>query len=116
MHFVLAGLVASILLVGCSSSPIEREPTVLAPLDSVYSLNKNWQVETEMMPNRDSEGLFFAEDDSFLYTATATGVLVALKKEETSRWKDQVAWQVKFASEVVSGPAKYGNQLVLGTA
>ncbi len=116
MRFILAGLVVSTLLAGCSTSPIEREPTVLAPLDSFYSLKKNWQVETEMMPNRDSEGLFFAEDDTYLYTATATGFLVALKKEDTSRWKDQVAWQVKFASEVVSGPAKYGHQLVLGTA
>ncbi len=115
-RFILAGVLTSIFLGGCSTSAIEREPTVLAPLDSVYSLKKNWQIETEMMPNRDSEGLFFTEDDSRLYVATATGFLVALKKEETSRWKDQVAWQVKFASEVVSGPAKQGNQLVLGTA
>lgn len=104
------------LLSGCSTSPIVKEPTALAPLDTFYALKKNWEIKTETMPNKDSEGLFFSEDESNLYVATATGYLTALKKETTTRWKDQVVWQTKFASEIVSGPAKQGDQLIIGTA
>ena len=116
IRFVLMLFVSAMLLGGCSSSPIVKEPTVLAPLDTLYSLKRNWQVKMGMMPNRDSEGLFFAEDASNIYVATATGYLSALKKTPTTRWVDQVIWQTRFASEIVSGPAKYGDQLIIGTA
>jgi outer membrane protein assembly factor BamB len=116
IRVALMGLCSVMLLGGCSTAPSVKEPTSLAPLDPIYALKKNWQVKTGIMPNRDSEGLFFAEDDSNLYTATATGYLVALTKELKTRWKDQVLWQAKFASEIVSGPAKQGDQLIIGTA
>ena len=115
-RFALIGLCSIILLGGCSSTPILKEPSTLAPLEALYTLQKNWQVKTETMPNRDSEGLLFTEDASNLYAATATGYLVALTKETKTRWKDQVVWEVKFASEIVSGPAKQGEQLIIGTA
>ncbi len=115
-HVVLIGLCSIMLLGGCSSTPSIKEPEALAPLEALYTLKKNWQVKTETMPNRDSEGLFFTEDASNLYAATATGYLVALTKETQTRWKDQVVWEVKFASEIVSGPAKQGEQLIVGTA
>lgn len=110
------GLCSLILLGGCSSTSTTKESMVLAPLDALYTLNRNWQVKTDTMPNRDSEGLFFAEDALNLYVATATGHLVSLTKEPQTRWKDQVVWQSKFASEIVSGPAKLDNQLIIGTA
>jgi len=112
----LMGLCSIMLLGGCSTAPSVKEPAALAPLDPIYTLNKNWQVKTGLMPNRDSEGLFFSEDESNLYVATATGYLVALTKALKTRWKDQVVWQAKLASEIVSGPAKQGDQLVIGTA
>lgn len=116
IRVALIGLCAIALLGGCSSTPSVKEPKALAPLETLYTLTKNWQVKTETMPNRDSEGLFFAEDDLSLYVATATGYLVALTKETKTRWKDQVQWEVKFASDIVSGPAKLGEQLIIGTA
>ncbi len=112
----LAGLVLLLFLSGCSSVPVDKEPSLLSALDSPYMLEKNWQITTEKMPNRDSEGLFFAEDNVHIYTATATGFLVSLKKEPMSRWKDQIKWQVKFDSNVVSGPTLYKDQLIIGTA
>ncbi|VAW49815.1 hypothetical protein MNBD_GAMMA04-1227 [hydrothermal vent metagenome] len=116
-HFALLGLCSVLFLGGCSStSSVMKEPAELAHLDSFYTLKKNWQVKAETMPNRDSEGLFFAEDKKNIYVATATGYLMALQKKPTSRWQDQVIWQTKFASEVVSGPAKQGEQLIIGTA
>ncbi len=116
IRVALIGLCSALLLAGCSSSPSVKAPTELAPLEPIYTLKKNWQVKTETMPNRDSEGLFFTEDASNLYIATATGYLVALTKETQTRWKDQVVWQAKFASEIVSGPAMLGDQLIVGTA
>jgi len=116
IRVALIGFCSAFLLGGCSSSPSVKEPTALAPLEPIYTLKKSWQVNTETMPNRDSEGLFFTENASNLYVATATGYLVALTKEAQTRWKDQVVWQAKFASEIVSGPAMQGGQLIIGTA
>ncbi len=115
MRFAFIGLLA-VILSGCSTPKVMKEPTVLAPLESNYALHKNWQVKTETMPNRDSEGLFFSEDTDNLYVANSTGYVVALKKESTSRWTDQVVWQTKFATPIVSGPAKHGDKLIIGTA
>ena len=115
MRFAFIGLLA-VISSGCSTPKVIKEPTVLAPLDSNYTLHKNWQVKTETMPNKDSEGLFFSEDSDNLYVANSTGYVVALKKENTSRWTDQVIWETKFATPIVSGPAKYGDKLIIGTA
>ncbi len=115
MRFAFIGLLA-IILSGCSTSKVMKEPTVLAQLDSNYTLYKDWQVKTETMPNRDSEGLFFSEDVDNLYVANSTGYVVALKKENTSRWTDQVVWQTKFSTPIVSGPAIHGDKLIIGTA
>jgi len=114
-RFALIGLL-SVMLGACSSSPVMKEPSVLAPIDSLYSLKKNWQVKTETMPSRDAEGLFFSEDEQNVYAASAKGHVIALKKENTSRWIDQVVWQTKFSSPIVSGPAKQGNHLIIGSA
>ncbi|GKT11724.1 MAG: outer membrane protein assembly factor BamB [Thiomicrorhabdus sp.] len=106
----------SIVLTACSTPKVMKEPTVLAPLDSHYALDKRWQVKMETMPNLDSEGLFFSEDADNLYVAGATGHIVALKKLATTRWQDQVVWESKFSSPIVSGPAKHGDQLIIGSA
>lgn len=103
------------LLSGCSSTKPIVEP-YMAPMESDYSLKKNWQVKLETMPNRDSEGLFFAEDETHVYIATETGYLVSLKKSNTSRWMDQVEWQVKLDAPIVSGPTKDGSTLLVGTS
>jgi outer membrane protein assembly factor BamB len=115
MRFAFIGLLA-IISSGCSTPKVIKEPTALAPLESHYTLHKDWQVKTETMPNKDSEGLFFSEDVDNLYVANSTGYVVALKKENTSRWTDQVVWETKFAIPIVSGPAKYGDKLIIGTA
>jgi len=112
MFAIVAGFT---LLSGCSTSKPLVEP-YMAPMESDYSLHKNWQVKLETMPNRDSEGLFFAEDTKSIYIASETGHLVALKKTNTSRWSDQVQWQVKFDSPIVSGPTRDGDRLLLGTS
>ncbi len=115
MRFAFIGLLA-VILSGCSTPKVIKEPTALAPLDSNYRLHKNWQVKTETMPNKDSEGLFFSEDSDNLYIANSTGYVVALQKKNTSRWTDQVVWETKFATPIVSGPAKHGDKLIIGTA
>ncbi|BCN93809.1 hypothetical protein THMIRHAM_15940 [Thiomicrorhabdus immobilis] len=103
------------LLAGCSTSKPLVEP-YMAPMESDYSLHKNWQVKLESMPNRDSEGLFFAEDDKSIYVASETGHLVSLLKSNTSRWSDQVQWQAKFDSPIVSGPTLDEDRLLIGTS
>lgn len=103
------------LLSGCSSTQPLVEP-YMAPMESDYSAHKNWQVKLESMPNRDTEGLFFAEDTSQLYIATESGHLAALKKENRSRWIDQVVWQVKFDSPIVSGPTRDNDRIFIGTS
>jgi outer membrane protein assembly factor BamB len=103
------------LLAGCSTPQPIVEP-YMAPMESDYSLHKNWQVKLESMPNRDSEGLFFAEDGKHIYAATETGHLVSLKKRNESRWSDQVQWQVKFDSAIVSGPTLNAGRLLVGTS
>lgn len=103
------------LLAGCSASKQLVEP-YMAPMESDYSLHKNWQVKLETMPNRDSEGLFFAEDAKSIYIASETGHLVSLKKTNTSRWSDQIQWQVKLDSPIVSGPTLDGGNLLVGTS
>ncbi|MGM0541214.1 MAG: outer membrane protein assembly factor BamB [Pseudomonadota bacterium] len=115
MRFAIIVLLA-VISSSCSTSKVVKEPTALAPLESNYMLHKNWQVKTETMPNKDSEGLFFSEDTDHLYVANSTGYVVALKKENTSRWTDQVVWETKFATPIVSGPAKHGDKLIIGTA
>ncbi|WP_081696403.1 outer membrane protein assembly factor BamB [Thiomicrorhabdus sp. Kp2] len=116
-HFTLLAAFTTCLglLGGCSSTKPIVEP-YMAPMESDYSLHKNWQVKLESMPNRDSEGLFFAEDESRVYVATETGHLVSLKKSNTSRWMDQIDWQVKLDSPIVSGPTKDGDDLLVGTS
>ena len=112
MFAVATGLT---LLVGCSTSKPLVEP-YMAPMDSDYSLHKNWQVKLETMPNRDAEGLFFAEDTKNIFVASETGHLVALNKSNTSRWTDQVVWQAKFDSPIVSGPTLNAESLLIGTS
>lgn len=114
-RLILIGVWAAIL-VACSAPKMVTEPTILTPLDSHYTLQKQWQIKTETMPNRDSEGLFFAEDAHHLYVASATGYLVSLQKKNSSRWTDQVIWESKFSAPIVSGPAKAGSSLFIGTA
>ncbi len=113
---VVLGLVVGIgMLSGCSSPQPIVEP-YMAPIESDYSGHKNWQVKLDTMPNRDTEGLFFAEDGNKLYIATENGRLAALKKQNQSRWMDQVIWQVKFDSAIVSGPTFHKGNLYLGSA
>lgn len=116
-RFTLAVVVTllSVWLVGCSSTKPIEEP-YMAPMESDYSLKKNWQVKLESLPNRDSEGLFFAEANGNLYIATETGHIVSLKKANTSRWMDQVQWQVKLDAPIISGPTFHNNNLLLGTS
>ncbi|NPA72207.1 MAG: outer membrane protein assembly factor BamB, partial [Gammaproteobacteria bacterium] len=115
MRLALLGFL-TVALSACSTPKVMKEPTILAPVESSVTLKKNWQFKTESMPNKDSEGLFFAEDSTYVYAASTQGHLVSLLKSEQGRWMDQVAWQTKFASQIVSGPAKSGNQLIIGTA
>jgi len=103
------------IISGCSTAKPLVEP-YMAPMESDYSLHKNWQVKLEAMPNRDSKGLFFAEDEQNVYVATETGFLASLKKSNTSRWSDQVNWEVKFDSPIVSGPTRDGDRLFIGTS
>ncbi len=88
----------------------------MAPMESDYSLAKNWQVKLEQMPSRDTEGLFFAENGDNLYVATETGHLAFLQKSNKSRWVDQVRWQIKLDSAITAGPTFLDNQLFLGTS
>lgn len=107
---------ASIALIGgCSTAKPLVEP-YMAPMESDYSLHKNWQVKLDAMPNRDSKGLSIDEDNENIYVASETGYLVSLKKSNTSRWSDQVQWEVKFDSPIVSGPTKDGDRLFIGTS
>ena len=103
------------LLSGCSSTKPIEEP-YMAPMESEYTANKNWQVKLERMPNLDTEGLFFDEDDQHIYIATESGHLAALLKSNTSRWSDQVVWQSKFDSPIVSGPTLFEGKLYFGTS
>jgi len=103
------------MLAGCSTSKPLVEPYI-APMESDYSLHKNWQVKLETMPNRDSKGLFFAEDSRSIYVATETGHLVSLKKGNQYSWSDHVQWQLKFDSAIVSGPTLDNNRLLVGTS
>jgi len=107
---------ASIALIGgCSTAKPLVEP-YMAPMESDYSLHKNWQVKLDAMPNRDSKGLSIDEDNQNIYVASETGYLVSLKKNNTSRWTDQVQWEVKLDSPIVSGPTKDGDRIFVGTS
>jgi len=115
LSLVFAMAASISMLSGCSTSQPIVEP-YMAPMESDYSVDKNWQVKLQAMPNLDTEGLFFAEDATKVYIATETGHLVALRKNNTSRWADQVEWQLKFDSPIVSGPTKEGDSLLIGTS
>jgi outer membrane protein assembly factor BamB len=108
-------LLATLLLGACSSPKIVKEETVLSPLDSPLTLDRNWQVKLEGLPNRDSEGLFFSEDQERVFIALTSGHLVALKKDNTSRWTDQVIWTSKFSEGILAGPTRLDDQLIVGT-
>lgn len=102
-------------LVGCSSTQPIVEPD-MAPMESDYQLHKNWQVNFGAMPTRDARGLSFAEDDQHIYMAAESGDMVALLKDNQSRWVDQVVWQTQFDSAIVSGPRKHQDRLFIGTS
>ncbi len=112
---VFATLALAGMMAGCSNPKPLVEP-YMAPMESDYSALRNWQVKFEEMPNRDTEGLFFAEDATHLYIATESGHLASLKKHNQSRWIDQVEWQAQFDSPIVSGPTLHNGQLFLGTS
>lgn len=113
--YLVAVLSGVSLLQGCSTSKPMVEP-FMAPMESDYALQKNWQVKLATLPNRDVEGLFFAESSEHLFIASETGHLAALKKDNQSRWVDQVTWQVKFDSPIVSGPTRDGDRILVGTS
>lgn len=113
VSLILAGL--GLFLTGCTTPKPLVEP-YMAPMESDYSATKNWQVQLESMPTLDTEGLFFANNGDRLYVATESGHLVAMQKTNASRWIDQVVWQVKFDSHVVSGPTLENGVLLLGTS
>lgn len=103
------------LLGGCSTSKPLVEPKMDA-IESDYSAKRIWQVKLERMPTLDTEGLFFSEDGTHLYIATETGHVASLIKDSKSRWLDQVKWQTKFDSAVISGPTLDNGELLLGTS
>ncbi|MBF6058807.1 MULTISPECIES: outer membrane protein assembly factor BamB [Thiomicrorhabdus] len=109
-------LLSAVLLGGCSSNANIPEPTPLVPLESPYSLHKNWEVSLSSLPNLDARGLAFSEDDQAVYIANSEGYVVALHKENRSRWTDQVEWQARFDEHVVSGPTLSGDELLIGTS
>lgn len=102
-------------IAGCSSTQPLVEP-YMEPMESDYQIDRVWQVKLDALPNRDTEGLFFAEDDKHVYIATETGHVSALIKGDQSRWADQTLWQIKFDSPVIAGPTLYKNKLFFGTS
>lgn len=116
LALALASVTGAATLTGCSSLTTAQDASGLVQLDSQYALERVWQVKTGALFNRDAEGLQFAEDANNLYVASSSGTASALLKEPTSRWQDQVVWQTQFASPVLSGPAKFGQHLIVGTA
>ncbi|QCU90587.1 outer membrane protein assembly factor BamB [Thiomicrorhabdus sediminis] len=103
------------LLNGCSTPKPLVEP-YMAPMESDVSIDKNWQVKLDSLPNRDVRGIAFSETDTAVFIATETGHLAALKKDNQSRWVDQVIWQSQLDSPIVSGPTLHGEQLLVGTS
>lgn len=108
--------ISALLLAGCSSNEKTIERATLTPLESPYSVIKHWQVTLEGFFNQDSEGLSIAESEGFYYLASESGIVASLYKAPKARWHEQVNWQLKFASPVVSGPTLSGDTLFIGTA
>lgn len=107
---------AAALMSACSSSNVVRVPTQLETLNSTLTIERNWQVQLNAMPNYAGNGLAFAQDQKAVFTADAQGLISAFKKANQSRWTDQVIWQSRFDEKVVSGPTYFDGQLVVGTA
>ncbi|WP_127470289.1 outer membrane protein assembly factor BamB [Thiomicrorhabdus aquaedulcis] len=108
-------LLATVLLTACSSPKIVKQETVLSPLESALTLDRNWQVKLKGLPNKDAEGLFFSQDDERVFIALTTGHLTAFKKDNTSRWTDQVIWTTQFSEGILSGPTRVDDRLIVGT-
>ena len=116
---VLRTAIVTTLLVGltaCSSPNVVRIPAPLEPIDSSLKIVHNWQAKLHAMPVFDGEGLNIAQNDSTVFTADQKGKIVALKKDNQSRWTDQVLWQSQLSEKILSGPALEGDRLIVGTS
>lgn len=104
------------LLMSCSSNKVVRVPTPLVEKSSPYELKRDWQIALNRFDYSDSEGLYFAADDTNVFFAAPSGLVVSAIKAPQSRWTDQVNWEKKFDQPVISGPTLEGEHLVIGTA
>ena len=112
----IGALLITILMAACSSPKVVREPAPLIEMSSPYQAQKDWQIQLDAFKYSDGEGLYFANDDDFVYFGTPAGVLTKALKATQDRWTDQVVWQKKIHQPIVSGPTLYQGHVIIGTA
>ncbi|MEA3406166.1 MAG: outer membrane protein assembly factor BamB [Pseudomonadota bacterium] len=103
-------------LTACSSPKVVRVPAQLETLNSPVKIVHNWQVTLNAMPVFDGEGLSIDQNDQSVFTADQQGMVSAFKKQNQSRWTDQVIWQAKLSEKVISGPVLNDDRLIIGTS
>lgn len=108
-------IILALGLTACSSSKVVRVPTALTPLDSPLQIDRNWQIQMNAMRNSE-EGLNIAQNLNAVFVADSTGMVSAFKKDNQSRWTDQVIWQSQIDEKVISGPVLAEGRLVVGTS
>lgn len=116
---VLRTAILTIVLFGltaCSSPNVVRVPATLDTLNSTLKITHNWQVKLGAMPVFDGVGLNIAQNETAVFIADHKGKVTALKKQNQSRWTDQVIWQSQLAEKIISGPALSDKYLIVGTA
>lgn len=118
MNVLRTAIVATMVLgiTACSSSKVVRVPAPLEAIDSPLQISHNWQVKLNAMPVFDGEGLNIAQNESTVFTADQKGMVAAFKKDNQSRWTDQVIWQSQLSEKVLSGPALSDGRLIVGTS
>jgi len=103
-------------LTACSSPKVVRVPAQLETINSPLKITHNWQVTLNAMPVFDGEGLTIDHNDKMVFTADQQGMVSAFKKQNQSRWTDQVVWQSKLAEKVISGPVLKDDRVIVGTS
>lgn len=113
---VSAVLLFSFLLTSCSEKKVVRVPTPLADFISPMDVKLGWQLHYNNLSVSDSEGLFLAKQDQFLYGAFPDGRVAKISEQANGAWSEQVVWQRLFDESFLSGVQFNNSNLVVGSS
>ncbi len=120
-----ASLLALLFLSGCSFKKVgdffleparAPQPVALKQIDNRLSAHMNWTQYYAPLNGADAEGLGAAENERYVFLGMPNGLVTAFYRSDKPSWDDQVAWQVKLPSPVLSGPVLANETLYVGTA